>query len=90
MPKHILCRLLHCHGLRRRDLPGVDRGVHDVLHKAVGMGGRAGFSEEIDPVVDLETGDRETGSGGGVVVVRQDGFLFVVERAGFRSYTHHE
>ena len=43
----------------------MDGGIDDVLHKPVGVGGGTGFPEEIDPVVDLQAGDREGGGGGG-------------------------
>ena len=62
----------------------MDGGIDDVLHKPVGVGGGTGFPEEIDPVVDLQAGDGE-GRAGGAVMVREDGFLFVVEGAGFHA-----
>ena len=60
----------------------MDRGIDDVLHKPVGVDGGTGFPEEIDPVVDLQAGDGE-GRAGGAVMMREDGFLLVVEGAGF-------
>lgn len=77
---------------RRRDAPGVDRGVHDVAHEAVGELHRisvAGGIEDIKPAVNAEALNSEAGIAV-AAVVREDGFLFQIERAALHAVVEHE